>query len=148
MSQEQRDKLKYIPVVYNEETKECHINIKFKEVEKLIPYRIFKNVWDDNNAFASERQVNNPDFFRFFMNTLKQENIVVQQGNQAKLKMLYDLSCKMIFDMLVYAFNNDSIQEVSNVMKKVLLLSEDALLHFSDYILQDNSSEFIRILMK
>lgn len=42
MSQEQRDKLKYIPVVYNEETKECHINIKFKEVEKLIPYRIFK----------------------------------------------------------------------------------------------------------
>lgn len=73
---------------------------------------------------------------------------MVQQGNQAKLKMLYDLSCKMIFDMLVYAFNNDSIQEVSNVMKKVLLLSEDALLHFSDYILQDNSSEFIRILMK
>ena len=54
----------------------------------------------------------------------------------------------MIFDLLVYAYNNDSIQEVSEVLKKVLLLSDEAIINFSDKMLEDNSNEFIRILMK
>ena len=54
----------------------------------------------------------------------------------------------MIFDLLVYAYNNDSIQEVSEVLKKVLLLSDETIINFSDKILEDNSNEFIRILMK
>lgn len=54
----------------------------------------------------------------------------------------------MIFDLLVYAYNNDSIKEVSEVLTKVLILSEEAILDFSDKILADNSNEYIRILMK
>lgn len=50
--------------------------------------------------------------------------------------------------MLVYAFSNQSITEVSGVFKKVLLLSDEAIVKFSDFILQDNASEFIRILFK
>ena len=54
----------------------------------------------------------------------------------------------MVFDLLVYAYNSDSIQEVSEVLKKVLLLSYEAIINFSDKMLEDNSNEFIRILMK
>lgn len=54
----------------------------------------------------------------------------------------------MIFDLLVYAYNNDSIREVSEVLKKVLILSDEAIIDFSDKMLADNSNEFIRILMK
>lgn len=50
--------------------------------------------------------------------------------------------------MLVYAFHNESIMEVSQVFQKILCLSEQAIKDFSDYILTDSSSEFIRILMK
>lgn len=70
------------------------------------------------------------------------------QDNPEKLSILYELTLKMTFDMLVYAFNNTSIIDVAEVLKKVLLLSDDALVKFSDYILIDNSSEFIRILLK
>lgn len=42
MTQDQRDKIKYIPVAYNKDENICYINIKFKEIEKYIPYRIFK----------------------------------------------------------------------------------------------------------
>ena len=54
----------------------------------------------------------------------------------------------MIYNMLVYAFNNESISEVSDVLKKVLLLSDHAIVEFSDFMLQDNGSEFVRILFK
>ena len=54
----------------------------------------------------------------------------------------------MIFNLLAYAYNNDSIQEVSEVLMKVLLLSDEAIIIFSDKMLEDNSNEFIRILMK
>ena len=54
----------------------------------------------------------------------------------------------MIFNLLVYAYNSDSIQEVSEVLKKVLLLSYEAIINFSDKMLEDNSNEFIRILIK
>ena len=42
MSQEDRDNLKYLLVQYDKESDECLINIKFKEVRKFIPYKIFK----------------------------------------------------------------------------------------------------------
>lgn len=38
--------------------------------------------------------------------------------------------------------------EVSEVFRKILLLSDEAIFKFADYILEDSSSEFIRILMK
>ena len=55
---------------------------------------------------------------------------------------------KMIYNMLVYAFNNESIGDVSDVLKKVILLSDHAITEFSDFILVDNASEFVRILFK
>ena len=42
MTQEQREKIKYVPVVYNKDDNLCYINVKFKEIEKYIPYKIFK----------------------------------------------------------------------------------------------------------
>jgi hypothetical protein len=54
----------------------------------------------------------------------------------------------MIFDMLVYAFHNESIVAVAEVFQKILLLSDDSIVKFSDYILTDSGNEFIRILMK
>lgn len=54
----------------------------------------------------------------------------------------------MIFDMLVYAFHNDSIISVTEVFVQVLQLSDTAIERFSDFIMEDNSSEFIRILFK
>lgn len=42
MTKEQRETLKYIPVVYNKEKEECHINMRFKEISKFVPYKIFK----------------------------------------------------------------------------------------------------------
>lgn len=42
LSQDEKEKVKYIPVEYNKETKECYLNIKANEVQKFIPYRIFK----------------------------------------------------------------------------------------------------------
>lgn len=42
LTQTERDKLKYIPVHYNREDDECYIQAKFKEIQKFIPYKIFK----------------------------------------------------------------------------------------------------------
>jgi hypothetical protein len=54
----------------------------------------------------------------------------------------------MIFDVLVYAFHNETIGDISDILKKVLMLSDEAIIKFSDYILTDSSNEFIRILFK
>jgi hypothetical protein len=54
----------------------------------------------------------------------------------------------MIFDMLVYAYNNESLGDVADIFKKILMLSETGLIRFADYILNDDSNEFIRILLK
>lgn len=54
----------------------------------------------------------------------------------------------MIFDVLVYAFHNQTIGDISDILKKVLMLSDDAIFKFSDYILTDSSNEFTRILFK
>jgi len=93
-------------------------------------------------------QINNSNFFQFFKNTLQEEKVINQQDDQEKLSLLYDLSVKMIFDMLVYSFHNESIIPVTKIFTQLLLLSKDAIYKFSDYILQDNGAEFIRILMK
>lgn len=42
LSQEQRDKLKYLPVKYDKSSDECYVSVKFNEVQKFIPYNIFK----------------------------------------------------------------------------------------------------------
>jgi len=42
LTPEQRSNLKYIPVFYDKDKDECFINIKFKEIQKFIPYKIFK----------------------------------------------------------------------------------------------------------
>ena len=42
MSQEERDSLKYVPVQYNKESEECVMKVKFKDVLKFVPYKIFK----------------------------------------------------------------------------------------------------------
>ena len=41
-SQEEKDKLKYIPVHHNKEDNECYIKVNVNEVQKFVPYRIFK----------------------------------------------------------------------------------------------------------
>ena len=74
--------------------------------------------------------------------------MIDQQDDQEKLSLLYDLSVKMIFDMLVYSFHNESLITVTEVFTQLLLLSKDAIYKFSDYILENNAAEFIRILFK
>lgn len=70
------------------------------------------------------------------------------QDDQEKLSLLYELCVKMIFDMLVYAFHSEAIMPVSEVFQKVLLLSDNSIVKFADYILTDNGNEFVRVLMK
>ena len=45
-TQEEKDNHKYIPVHYNEEEKECYIKVNVNEVQKFVPYRIFKVIFD------------------------------------------------------------------------------------------------------
>lgn len=50
--------------------------------------------------------------------------------------------------MLVYAFHSEAILPVSEVFQKILLLSDNSIVKFADYILTDNGNEFVRVLMK
>jgi hypothetical protein len=45
LSHEERDRLKYIPVHYDNELDECYLSVEFKEVEKFIPFKIFKVIF-------------------------------------------------------------------------------------------------------
>lgn len=54
----------------------------------------------------------------------------------------------MLFDLLVYSSNNETIKEVADVFRKILAASDEAVLQFSDFIIKDDCSEMIRILLK
>ena len=44
MTQEQRDQLKYISIQYNKDESDCILNVKYSDVQKYVPYKIFKKV--------------------------------------------------------------------------------------------------------
>jgi hypothetical protein len=106
--------MKYIPVYYDKDEDKCHIKINFREVQKYIPYKFLKKVWDDNNVFSSERLVNNHDFFRLFESMLRQENIYEQREDKEKCDKIFELAFTLMFNMLPYVFHNETINSISN----------------------------------
>ena len=50
--------------------------------------------------------------------------------------------------LLVYAHHNESIKDVTVIFQQVLQVSDELVLEFSNFIVEDNCSEMIRILLK
>ena len=112
MSENQKEKQSRIKLEIKDD--QDYIKIVSKDVHKFIPHQLFKKVWEDNNAFLSERQLNSSDFFMLF-STISQEKIEDFKDNHEKLRTIFELTFKMIFMLLVYAHHNESIKEVSTI---------------------------------
>jgi hypothetical protein len=111
---------------------------------------VYKKIWDDNNSFLNERQLNSSDFFEFFSNLIKAENIenLVATGNKELLHDVYMIVKKVIFELLVYSSNNASIKDLTDKFRQILEADNDCVTDLGEYIVQNDSQEMIRILLK
>lgn len=85
LSQEQRNSLRYIPVDYDKESNECFIKIKYKEVQKFVPYKIFKV------SFETSKH-NIPLYRKYGMTTmyLRQKDRLITQTSSNSSKTLFN----------------------------------------------------------
>lgn len=120
------------------------------DVERYIPRRVYKKVWDDNNAFLNERQLNSSDFFDFFKTLMQDEKIenLVEQNERELMHEIYFILKKMIFDLLVYSSNNNTLKDLTDKFRQLLEGDEMCAHDFGEVIVQNDCSEMIRILLK
>jgi len=107
-------------------------------------------VWDDNNAFLNERQLNSADFFKFFEETIGNEDPqkLVEEGEDEEIQRLYYITKKMIFNLLVYSDTNSSIKDVGTILRQILQASDECCKDFTEMLTGANCEEMIRILLK
>ena len=105
-------------------------------------------MWDENNQFQTEKQV----FQKLigFKDVILSERVedLKAEGKEEVIEMLFETLFIMIFNMLVYVKDNDAIKDIAHMFRQIITVSDPCLLRFKDYMLDHDSQEVVRILLK
>ena len=90
-------------------------------------------MWDDNNVFLNERQLNSGNFFRFFKSIVEMEKPgdLIEAGKTELLDYLEGITTQMVFELLVYSHENETIKEIGSILRSIIAANDAAAQRFA-----------------
>lgn len=139
--------------VYYDSAKDEYITYtEFNDVVAQVPPQLFREVWEDNTVFISERQLYSSEFFHFILDTIRSANSLLPTLSPSAADLMAvnvtRMAVKVAFDVLAHAYYNQVLDKVVDELVALFREREVAVKEFFEHLLKNQLAEVMTILVK